>query len=288
MDENNTQQSTPEHRRLLDALPFYVNGTLDAAERVWVEAYLKAHPEAAKELRLTEAFRAVVKASQSQVPEDVRIDRLLKAWAKEKPTPAGQAAPAHGWLGKLTEWWRQAWAIPKPLAGFAVAVLVAQMAVLLALLPVSDEAAQYRGAGLARPPAVTTVRAGASFWTLPLPMPRCCSCCAGLTWRWSMAPARRGSCGSCLGRWAMTMPSRRCSRPVRWWRRPSTCPSCRSRHANSADLFTRERLRIHRLAAARLTSTRDFRALPPQRNSTKRRRGGCAEGCSHGVGSLFL
>lgn len=145
MDENNTQQSTPEHRRLLDALPFYVNGTLDAAERVWVEAYLKAHPEAAKELRLTEAFRAVVKASQSQVPEDVRIDRLLKAWAKEKPTPAGQAAPAHGWLGKLTEWWRQAWAIPKPLAGFAVVVLVAQMAVLLALLPVSDEAAQYRG-----------------------------------------------------------------------------------------------------------------------------------------------
>lgn len=144
MDDKHTLQNTPEHRRFLDALPFYVNGTLEATERAWVDVYLQEHPEAIGELRMTESFRTVVKNSRSEVPEDVRIDRLLRAWGKEKGEASeDRAVPSRGsiWF----DWWRQVWTVPKPVAGFAMAVLLAQMVGLVALLPTNEEEAQYRG-----------------------------------------------------------------------------------------------------------------------------------------------
>lgn len=64
-------------RQFEELLPWFVNGTLTRQDQEWMEGYLKAHPEAGTELRLTQALQARVQASVPQTAPDLGMDRLL-------------------------------------------------------------------------------------------------------------------------------------------------------------------------------------------------------------------
>jgi hypothetical protein len=61
-------------RQFLASLPWYVNGTLDADGRKWVDQYLRDHPEAASELRWEESQRDVIRENQPVVSRDIGWD----------------------------------------------------------------------------------------------------------------------------------------------------------------------------------------------------------------------
>ena len=65
-------------QRFRDLLPFFVNGTLNEADKAFVDAYLLQHPEAQTEVYFTQALRTAVKAVGSERNEDAGLEHLLK------------------------------------------------------------------------------------------------------------------------------------------------------------------------------------------------------------------
>ncbi len=65
--------------RFTELLPWYVNGTIDPADRAWVDAQLRSHPEAAAELRWYQSLQVLIRENEPAVPADIGID---KAFAK--------------------------------------------------------------------------------------------------------------------------------------------------------------------------------------------------------------
>ena len=66
-----------ERQRFVELLPFYVNGTLDAKDHDWVDAYLATHPNAENELKFMQILRESTRNTTSKVPEAQRLERLL-------------------------------------------------------------------------------------------------------------------------------------------------------------------------------------------------------------------
>lgn len=74
-------------RRFEELLPWYVNGSLEAESRQWIEAQLATHPELHAELRLTEALQTQTRAAVPEVAPDLGLDRLMQRIHAER-TPA--------------------------------------------------------------------------------------------------------------------------------------------------------------------------------------------------------
>ena len=74
------------NERFNELLPWYVNGTLDEADRKWVEQHLAAHPEAREELAWHQALQAHVKQDAPAVPATVGLARTLHLIRGDRPT----------------------------------------------------------------------------------------------------------------------------------------------------------------------------------------------------------
>ena len=162
------RHTTPLERdpaRLGEALPWHVNGTLDADDRAWVERGLVADDlslrrDLAFDRELADAFEQRL----SEVPSDIGWSELLRkvradAARQVAAAPAPDAAAGESWLQRLGRLFS---AGPSPRLGMAMAVLVAVQAVAIGVLVGERQAGapdtvEYRAGAGARP--VTAIRA---------------------------------------------------------------------------------------------------------------------------------
>lgn len=125
--------------RFTELLPWYVNGTLSADDRAWVEAQLRAHPELAGELQWMESLQVKLRESAPQVSDEVGLDRALARIAGDRregqtwtqPRAGAHSAAALDWRGRLREWF--AGFGLKPSMAFALAVIAVQAGFLAQL-----------------------------------------------------------------------------------------------------------------------------------------------------------
>ncbi|MCX8003910.1 MAG: hypothetical protein N2688_02975 [Burkholderiaceae bacterium] len=75
-------------QRFAELLPWYVNGTLDAADRAWVEEYLRGHPEARAELAWYRSFQSRIRESAPTAPPTIGLARTLALIRGDRPTLA--------------------------------------------------------------------------------------------------------------------------------------------------------------------------------------------------------
>jgi hypothetical protein len=64
-------------QRFLELAPWHLNGTLSAADRAWVDDYVRSHPEACAELEWYASLQQQILADVPEVPPDAGLERLL-------------------------------------------------------------------------------------------------------------------------------------------------------------------------------------------------------------------
>ena len=140
--------------RFDELLPFYVNGTLDEADRAWVEAYLREHPQAAAELDGCRTLQQRIRADVPPVSSEVGMERALARIRREGPAPQlPRRAAQPSLLQRLGDW--VATLVPqpvlKPAFAAALAVVAVQGVVIVQMAGEhDDEASMIRSA----PPTV--------------------------------------------------------------------------------------------------------------------------------------
>jgi hypothetical protein len=63
--------------RFNELLPWYVNGTLDAADRTWMDKYLQDHPRARQQLRWEQLIHEDVRRDSINVSEEIGLDKAM-------------------------------------------------------------------------------------------------------------------------------------------------------------------------------------------------------------------
>lgn len=111
-----------------ELLPFYVNGTLAEADRAWVDAYLKEHPQAAAELDRCRTLHSRIRADVPAVSSEVGLERAIGRIRSDGPAPqlSRRAAPPSLWE-RASQW--LATLVPQPVLKPAFAVALAVVAV---------------------------------------------------------------------------------------------------------------------------------------------------------------
>ena len=124
-----------------ERLPFFANGTLDAADRAAVLRYLDAHPQARDELRWLHTVQDTLRAEAVAASSEVGLARVLQRIRADRARPA----PTRPRL------WRELLArllspaLLKPMAAGAMAVLALQGVLIGALIePRNDETSATR------------------------------------------------------------------------------------------------------------------------------------------------
>jgi len=74
--------------RFAELLPFYVNGTVSAEDRAFVEAHLADHPEARAELDWHRALQSQLRDSIPAVPETIGLAKAMRLIHGDRPTVA--------------------------------------------------------------------------------------------------------------------------------------------------------------------------------------------------------
>jgi hypothetical protein len=126
-----------ERKHFVELLPFYVNGTLDADEHDWVDAYLAAHPNAENELKFMQILRESTRNTTSKVPEAQRLERLLGELRASRPAPS--------LLQKAVNWLQGVVRIPAPALAVVSMVVLAQAGIIGSLLSSGSEPDGFRG-----------------------------------------------------------------------------------------------------------------------------------------------
>lgn len=136
-----------DHQRFAELLPFFVNGTLGAEDRQWIEEYRSRHPESRNEQRFVEMLRDVSRNISSVVPESQRLERLLSEWKQTRAAPS--------LLQKLKSLFQAPIRIPAAaFAAFALLV-VAQSVFIGSLVTDRYQETAFRGE---RPECISTPR----------------------------------------------------------------------------------------------------------------------------------
>ena len=76
------------HRQFQELLPWHVNGTLDSAQREWIDEYVRSRPEAKAELTWNEALQTRVKDRVPAVAADAGWNTLQQRIRKERAAVA--------------------------------------------------------------------------------------------------------------------------------------------------------------------------------------------------------
>jgi hypothetical protein len=133
--------------RFQELLPFYVNGTLQAEERAWMERELAEHADARAELDACRALQARIAHSLPEVADTIGLDKVMARIRADQPGWLDRVAALLGISGGL-----------RPAAAFAgLAIIAVQAGVIVSLVvgPRDEDA----GAGL-RTPKATAVHEG--------------------------------------------------------------------------------------------------------------------------------
>jgi len=134
--------------RFHELLPWYVNGTLGADDRAWMEAYLAENATARAELAWMQTLGEEVRRSAPQVPPTLGLAQTLTRIRAERPSAARRLAR---WLQALVPWQGASGGL-RPAWGLAMAaVIVVQVAVIGRLLPAAGDESQQVRSGTTRP-----------------------------------------------------------------------------------------------------------------------------------------
>ena len=109
--------------RFEELLPWYVNGSLGADDRAFVEAYLEQHPEARGELDWYKSLQRRVQENAPAVPATIGLAKAMRLIQGDRPTFSERVSAFFGNLGM-----RPAYA----LAGLAVVAI--QSGVILQMM----------------------------------------------------------------------------------------------------------------------------------------------------------
>lgn len=147
-------ETNAERRQFAQLLPFYINQTIAVPERVWMEDYLRHHPEAQHQLQFERLLHETTRQTASSVPEAQRLAKLLDAVHQHRPKPAWYTR----WLGidlannGPAKGYRVSLGAP---AFAALLLVVLGQALWLGIMPGDPESGQvvYRSAGVPCPPA---------------------------------------------------------------------------------------------------------------------------------------
>jgi anti-sigma factor RsiW len=119
---------SPQDEQLLEErLPWYVNGSLDAKARAWVDAQLAQRPELQQRLQRERALQRTVQSAARMPAPDVGLDRLMTRVELDTKIGPGtsvrraQVPPWARWLRVLST---------PPVAGAMAVALVAQAGAL--------------------------------------------------------------------------------------------------------------------------------------------------------------
>jgi hypothetical protein len=74
------------NERFAELLPWYVNGSLDASDRAWVDDYLAKHPEARSELTWFRSLQSRIQETVPAVPATIGLARAMHLIQGDRPT----------------------------------------------------------------------------------------------------------------------------------------------------------------------------------------------------------
>ena len=114
--------------RFDELLPWYVNGSLDAEDREWVDRYLAQHPEARPELDWTRSLSTRLRDGAPAVAPTMGLERTMERIRGKRPTLADRVGAFLDSLGM------------RPAAAFAgLAIFAVQGGFILHLLDSARE-----------------------------------------------------------------------------------------------------------------------------------------------------
>jgi hypothetical protein len=125
--------------KALSLLPFYLNGTLNDADRAFVELALQSHPVLRKELAFLQNVATQVRESVDKVPESIGLGRVM---ARIELEAEKKSAFSEFFSGFLSGGWMKA-ALTASVVGLCVQTWRAY--------ELSEEMVQYRGAPATAP-----------------------------------------------------------------------------------------------------------------------------------------
>jgi hypothetical protein len=131
--------------RFDELLPFYVNDTLDASDREWVDAYLREHPKSAAELQWYRTLQDTMQRDAPAVSAEVGLDKVMARIRGERAPSRAVARTAPGFGERLREFFASITPQPllKPALAGALAVVVVQ-GIVIANLASPDESTELR------------------------------------------------------------------------------------------------------------------------------------------------
>jgi hypothetical protein len=133
-------------RRFVELAPWHVNGTVSAADRTWVDGYVRSHPQARAELEWYASLQQRIRADAPEVSPDAGLERLLHRVRLERPPPRPDGGLA--WLlGPVRQFF--AGIVMRPAFAYAAMALVVAQAGLIGALLFEQQAterdyAEYR------------------------------------------------------------------------------------------------------------------------------------------------
>jgi hypothetical protein len=132
--------------RFDELLPFYVNETLDAADRAWVDAYLREHPKSLAELQWYRTLQETMRRDAPAVSAEVGLDKVMARIRAESAPSRAPAQQAPGIGERLREFFASITPQPllKPALAGALAVVVVQGIVIANLATKPDESTEIR------------------------------------------------------------------------------------------------------------------------------------------------
>jgi hypothetical protein len=126
--------------RFDELLPFYVNGTLGAEDRAWIDSYLREQPLAENELRWLRAVQTTVQAEAVPASAEVGLERVMQRIHGERKTAAPSKPQG------LANWLSRLFSPPvlKPMFAGAMAVVALQAVVISSLMTERDDTSPIR------------------------------------------------------------------------------------------------------------------------------------------------
>jgi hypothetical protein len=120
-------------RRFVELVPWHANGTASAADRAWVERYVRSHPQAREELDWYASLRQNIRADAPKRSPEAGLERLLHRVRLEQQ-PRGPEGRLAALLGPVRDFF----------AGIAMRPAVAYAALALVAVVLFDQHARER------------------------------------------------------------------------------------------------------------------------------------------------